>query len=105
MKHTPGPWIVDIEKHGGNWDYKIRTVKPHNSVSGFGKHIATVNGIFQAMGQDNARLIAAAPSMKDALWAIANMQVTKHTNKAEVLALCMSIAKIEMEKITAHDEG
>ncbi len=37
-------------------------------------------------------------SMHDALWAIANMQVQEHTNKDEVLALCMSIAWIELEK-------
>jgi hypothetical protein len=39
-----------------------------------------------------------AQSMYDALWAIANMQVQEHTNKGEVLALCMSIARIELEK-------
>lgn len=39
-----------------------------------------------------------APSMYDALWAIANMQVQEETDKGEVLALCMSIARIELEK-------
>lgn len=37
-------------------------------------------------------------SMRDALWAIANMQITPDTDTAEVLALCMGIAKIELEK-------
>ena len=46
----------------------------------------------------NVRLIAAAPSMYDALWAIANMQVQEETDKGEVLALCMSIARLELEK-------
>jgi hypothetical protein len=32
------------------------------------------------------------------LWAIANMQITENTDKGEVLALCMSIARIELEK-------
>ena len=44
------------------------------------------------------KLIAAAVSMYDALWCIANMQIQKETNKAEVLALCMAIASIELEK-------
>ena len=43
-------------------------------------------------------LIAAAPSMYGALLAIANMQVQKETDKGEVLALCMSIARLELEK-------
>lgn len=40
-------------------------------------------------------------SMCDALWAIANMQVNASTNKEEVLALCMSIARLELEKLKA----
>jgi len=46
----------------------------------------------------NVRLMAAAPSMHDALWAIANMQVQEETDKGEVLALCKSIALLELEK-------
>lgn len=37
-------------------------------------------------------------SMYDALWAIANMQIKDDTDHKEVLALCMGIAKIEIEK-------
>jgi hypothetical protein len=33
-----------------------------------------------------------------ALWAIANMQVTPTTDCRQVLALCMSIAQIEIDK-------
>ncbi len=40
----------------------------------------------------------ALKSAHDALWAIANMQITENTDKGEVLALCMSIAHIELEK-------
>jgi len=46
----------------------------------------------------NVRLMAAAPSMYDALWAIANMQVQEETDKGEVLALCKSIALLGLEK-------
>jgi len=41
-------------------------------------------------------------SARDALWAIANMQIIESTNKSEVLALCVSIAKIELEKINVE---
>lgn len=37
-------------------------------------------------------------SMYDALWAIANMQIQEDTDKGEVLALCMAIARLELEK-------
>ena len=40
----------------------------------------------------------ALKSANDALWAIANMQVQEETDKGEVLALCMSIARLELEK-------
>ena len=40
----------------------------------------------------------ALKSAKDALWDIANMQITEYTDKSEVLALCMSIAKLELLK-------
>ena len=46
----------------------------------------------------NVSLMAAATSMHDALWAIANMQVQEETDKGEVLALCKSIALLELEK-------
>ena len=49
---------------------------------------------FPKQAQKNVHLMAAAPSMHDALWAIANMQVQEETDKGEVLALCMSIARL-----------
>ena len=43
----------------------------------------------------------ALKSAHDALWAIANMQIKEETDKGEVLALCMSIARVELEKCLA----
>jgi hypothetical protein len=40
----------------------------------------------------------ALKSARDALWTIANMQITENTEKGEVLDLCVSIARIELEK-------
>ena len=42
--------------------------------------------------------LKAIESLKSALWAIANMQIQEDTDKGEVLALCMAIAQIELEK-------
>jgi hypothetical protein len=47
----------------------------------------------------NRRLNNALQSAASAFWAIANMRVTEETDKAEVLALCMSIAKVELQTI------
>ena len=44
----------------------------------------------------------ALKSAHDALWAIANMQITENTDKGEVLALCMSIARVELEKCSTY---
>ncbi len=65
--HTPGPWRVDIIKDGGNWDYQIRTVKPHNPGGKHGVHIAATNAYLEAKGEANANLIAAAPELLELL--------------------------------------
>ena len=44
-------------------------------------------------------LFDSATSMHDALWAIANMQIQEETDKGEVLELCMSIARFELDKV------
>lgn len=58
-KHTPGPWVVHIDKSRGNWVYNIRTEKPHNPSGGLGKHIAECNGLMEARGENNAEHIVA----------------------------------------------
>ena len=42
---------------------------------------------------EDAQLTTAAPAMRDALEAIRDMQITTDTDRAQVLALCRSIAK------------
>lgn len=63
--------------------------------------IADVNNAFVSAKEAlaNARLIAAAPSMYDALAAIANMQTQETTEWWELATLCISIAKIEIAKL------
>jgi hypothetical protein len=97
-KHTPGPWT--IYNHGGtdsgHYDGYLKSdIRAGADLI----HIrqSKAGNTFPRLAA-NVRLIAAAPSMYDALWAIANMQVQEATDKGEVLALCKSIALLELEK-------
>jgi hypothetical protein len=49
-KHTPGPWTINANKINGN-----------------GYHIVTVNSSATSEGIANARLIASAPELLEAL--------------------------------------
>ena len=52
--------------------------------------------------EPHLHITAAAPrrsNMIDCLENIANMQITEHTDTAEALALCISIARLELEKL------
>ena len=99
----------------------------HEKVTGGGKYQLTYDGVTQSWeisqvgvwgpfarvvrreGQSiqeceaNARAMCCAGSMVNALWAIANMQIKEETDKEEVLALCISIAKIELAKCSRED--
>jgi hypothetical protein len=44
-------------------------------------------------------------SAKDALWIIANMQITENTDKSEVLEACMSIARIELIRCSTAENN
>jgi hypothetical protein len=61
------PWVGHINKFGGNWEYQIRTVEPHNQVRGLGTHIADVNKHLYPQVEELMHLLAAAPVMQDAL--------------------------------------
>lgn len=67
-KHTPGPWYLDIDKTGGNWDYNIR----QKTNLGKGRQIAELNPHVNPFKngesvESNAALIAAAPDLLEAL--------------------------------------
>lgn len=97
-KHAPGPWT--IYNHGasnsGHFDGYLKSdIQAGANLI----HVrqSVVGNTFPRLAA-NVHLMAAAPSMHDALWAIANMQVQEETDRGEVLALCMSIARLELEK-------
>lgn len=84
MKHTPGPWTCISAEFGKVEEGTIKFEVKMNE---------------QIICKADANLIAAAPDMYDALNAIANMQVQETTNHQELSALCISIARITLEKI------
>ena len=52
--------------------------------------------------RDNAQLVAQR-RLKDALWAIANMQVKPETDHAQLSALCISIAQIALTNLEGRE--
>jgi hypothetical protein len=97
-KHTPGPWTIynHAGTDSGHYDGYLKSdIRAGADLI----HIrqSKAGNTFPRLAA-NVRLIAAAPSMHDALWAIANMQIKEETDKGEALALCKSIALLELEK-------
>ena len=76
--HTPGPWQLEGTEEFG---FGIRPTGPSAPIAD------SVQGIA------NARLIAAAPDLLDALRAIADIVVTTDTDHARLSALCAAIAR------------
>ena len=64
-KHTPGPWFLD-NAEGGDW---FRYVMAEDSQ--IGRVDLGNRGFISQHGEANARLIAAAPEMYEAIAAIA----------------------------------
>lgn len=68
-KHTPGPWVIDLQKDGGRWEYHIR--QENKKGYGLGLHIATLNPYLVKAStgsvEANSHLFAAAPDLLAAL--------------------------------------
>lgn len=65
VKHTPGPWLWEFDRDGGG--YVVWTRQPHTGELAT-VHQEDINGPYPAKA--NARLIAAAPALLEALRAL-----------------------------------
>ena len=74
-KHTPGPWHLEEREYAGvMWDAIVRNHE-NDPVASVG-----MAGYTKATGQANARLIAAAPEMLEALKAtVVNVDTLRFT--------------------------
>ena len=61
-KHTPGPWDADLLDIR-DWTFDIPVVRQAD----YGWRICAVSGTNRQVGEANARLIAAAPELYEAL--------------------------------------
>lgn len=66
MTHLPGPYVVHVDKSGGDWTYTIRTAEP-TLPGGLGKCVATVNPHIEARFPGTAAMLAAADELLEAL--------------------------------------
>lgn len=97
-KHTPGPWVMDIEKQTtGHWYYKI--VTEEKPLGNYPLHICTLNKFKDETHLKNANLIAAAPEMLEALEnALRLLAVAENNNAFKDCALPL-ICKKTIEQI------
>jgi hypothetical protein len=77
MKHTPGPWTVYDDSNDG----KTNRIE----IAALGKTVARIYHSVPAEDLPNARLIAAAPDLMEALQSAERAMSNKHF-AAEVLA-------------------
>lgn len=88
-QRTPGPWMVAGKGYG--WDHFAAIVTPSGIVANC--HIAALSRSREQTAAD-ARLIAAAPDMFDALTdLVARFADTGHHNSLEMAAARKAIAK------------
>lgn len=93
MSHTPGPWETrEIAGNGANIPARMEIVAPEGE--GAKKLIANIYGFSLPTGRANARLIAAAPEMYEALeelrdkvWRIIDLHRDSEARAAANMAL------------------
>lgn len=85
MKHTPGPWHVSTD---GTIDGKESSF----TVNGGGGVVALVNTVLQ-QGRADARLIASAPALLDALRDLVACTPETYDNRHELRAAIDAISQ------------
>lgn len=102
MSHTPGPWsIYETAGNGGNIPARMEVVAPESERAK--KLIANIYGFKLPEGRANARLIAAAPELYEALEA-AYLVLTSQKTRLEEHADAVTLARAALAKVRA-DEG
>jgi len=110
-KHTPGPWTFDEKETDGRMMPYIRAGEPMpGAKSGRSVCCATMTGYSE--WRANARLIAAAPDMRDALhgmmlacYGVLNSCKDSHNNIPEKYRLDASAALLAASKALDKAEG
>jgi hypothetical protein len=95
-KHTPGPWKLLDGMHArktSNYDksYRVAVLGPRDAV-GNTPHVAYAVAAHAGEADANARLIAAAPEMRDLLQEIVGPYVPNGTLQKKIHALLAKLA-------------
>ena len=92
MSHTPGPWATHkTEGNGGNIPDRLEIVGPEEGRKrGL---IASIYGFKLPEGQANARLIAAAPELYEALESLIDFLFHEKKNRQAILRAKAALAK------------
>ena len=92
MSHTPGPWATHkTEGNGGNIPDRLEIVGPEEGRKR--SLIASIYGFKLPEGQANARLIAAAPELYEALESLIDFLFHEKKNRQAILRAKAALAK------------
>jgi hypothetical protein len=100
-RHTPGPWRVGhsvwSRERGSAIEGTVPTVRAYNDVGGCDIPVVSL-GLPQEECEANARLIAAAPDLLEALELITDSHERLERERGSVVASVTSIARAAIEK-------
>lgn len=101
MSHTPGPWSIHETKgNGGNISDRVEIAGPEEGRKR--SLIASIYGFKLPEGQANARLIAAAPELYEALEA-AYMVLKPQKSRFEEYVNAVTLARAALAKARGEE--
>ncbi len=104
MTHTPGPWTFDANELGGSYPiYPPDSYLTPWIAEAKGPHVGP-NNLDEVLA--NARLIAAAPELLEALQGlteIIGLTAIKHESQRDILQKSFEIARTAIAKATGTD--
>lgn len=101
-KHTPGPWVTDEVDHDAPYENIKIKAGNHHTVCTVWIDDAPVHD-FNAMQYANARLIAAAPELLEALKLCASV-CAGHTMHKDGLVKALEAARAAIAKATGEQQ-